>query len=218
MNLDDLKNSSKTPLPGKDRSQDGENRIVNYIFKELNIIPKYAVEFGSGIVSKKGGTANISWFHDEYKCECLFFEANHKKIKCSQKHYRSQIKIEVISASNVNKIFEKYEVSKNLDIVVIDVDGQDYWIWEKLEYKPKVLLIEFNPQLPPKEDKVMHYDEKHWKWRNTNCGYYGASIGALKKLYVDLDIPVEELYDLYKGKAEEKGRNKCVNKQKWVMI
>ena len=133
MNLDNLKNAYKTKLGNKDRSQDGENGIVNFIFKKLNIIPKYAVEFGSGQVQYQQGTANISWFYDKYKCECLFFESNPKKIRASLKKFRPMIKIEPINALNINDVFKKYDVPQNLDIVVIDVDGQDYWIWEKLD-------------------------------------------------------------------------------------
>jgi hypothetical protein len=241
MNLDNLKNAYKTKLENKDRSQDGENRIVNFIFKELNIIPKYAVEFGSGQVHDLKGTANISWFHNKYECECLFFESNPGKIRSSLEKFRPMIKIEPINAFNINDVFEKYDVPQNLDIVVIDVDGQDYWIWEKLEYEPKVVVIEFNPQLSPNENKVMHYDPDHWQWRDSGCGYCGASLGALKKLgnkkgyscvfrtrrnlifvqkdLVNMDISNEELYNLYKGNKEKNNRTIIKYKNpKWVTV
>tara|TARA_R110001592_G_scaffold1706_1_gene10158 strand:- start:7374 stop:8102 length:729 start_codon:yes stop_codon:yes gene_type:complete len=241
MKLEDLKKAYKVPLDGVDRSQDGENRVLNHIFKELKITPKYAVEFGAGQVNDGRGTANISWFYNQYKCECIFFEAWEKKYKQSSKKYKPMIKMESISAVNVNEIFEKYNVPKDLDIVVIDVDGQDYWIWEKLKYEPKVLMIEFNPHISIEEDKVMHYDPDHWEWRDTNCAYCGASIGALKKLgekkgyscvfrtrrnlvfvkkeYIDIDIPKEELFNLYTGNKEKNHRTVIRYKEpQWVTI
>jgi len=232
MDIEKLKKVSKH----KHGSQFGETGIMDFIFKQLNITPKYCVEFGSGQVSCSRGTANIRYFNDKYNAECLYFEVNKNKINQSDVKYRKQIKIESITASNVNSIFEKYNVPHNLDVLVIDVDGQDYWIWKNLQYNPSILLIEYNPTLPYTESKVMHYDENHWKWRDTNCLYYGASISAMKKLgnekgyslvykternlvfvkkdLIDVDISAEELHP----KAMKDFRNKYINEQKWVNV
>ncbi len=235
MNLNLLKENQKN----KHGSQYGETGVVNSIFEQLNIIPKYGVEFGAGSVSSRRGTANIRWFNDKYDTECLYFETNTAKISQSEEKYRDQIKIEAITASNVNKIFSKYNVPKDLDIVVIDIDGQDYYVWEALNYNPKVIIIEFNPSLPYTESKVMHCDENHYKWRNTKCAYYGASISALKKLglkkgyslvyktnrnlifthksLVDIDINVKDLHPHISNDMIDT-RRKYINEQKWVTI
>lgn len=235
MNLGILKENQKY----KYGSQYGETGVVNSIFKQLNITPKYGVEFGAGTVHPIHGTANIRWFNDKYNMECLYFETNENKILSSQEKYKDQIKIEAITASNVNKIFSKYNVPKDLDIVVIDIDGQDYYVWEALNYNPKVMIIEFNPSLPYTESKVMHCDENHYKWRNTKCAYYGASISALKKLglkkgyslvyktnrnlifthksLVDIDINVKDLHPHISNDRVDT-RRKYINEQKWVTI
>lgn len=176
--LEGLKEASKN----KHNSQFGETGVIDYILRTLDIEPKECIEFGSGAVSKFRGTANIRYFHDQYKANCIYFETNRGKIQNSDPEYRNQINIEAISFNNVNDIFKKYNVSNDLDVVVIDVDGQDYWIWEALDYTPKIILIEFNPTLPYTDSIVMHKDENHFQWRNTNCLYYGASISALEKL------------------------------------
>lgn len=220
----------------KHNSQFGETGVLDALFNYLGIKPTYCVEFGSGTVSKNKGTANIRYFNDTYNTQCLYFETNRNKITSSDEKYKKQIHIEAITASNVNEIFKKYNVPEKLDLVVIDVDGQDYWIWEKLEYKPSTILIEFNPTLPYTESKVMHYDEKHYTWRNTNCLYYGASIAALKKLgekkgyslvykternliftkkeLLDIDRPLEELHP----KPLKDFRSSYINEQKWVNV
>lgn len=229
MNLEKL----KTAQENKHGSQFGETGVIDSILSQLEMKPQFCLEFGSGKVSKSGGTANIRYFNDFYKSECLYFEVNESKIPKSDKEYREQIKIETITASNVNEIFSKYNVPTDLDVLVIDVDGQDYWIWKSLNYSPKVLMIEFNPTLPYTESKVMHCDDNHWDWRNPKCLYYGASITALKKLgiqkgysllyktdrnlifvrkdLVDIDIPVEELHP----SPMKDFRTKYINKQQW---
>jgi prolyl oligopeptidase PreP (S9A serine peptidase family) len=176
----DVLNKESTKKHG---SQYGESGVIDYIFKYLNIIPKFAVEFGSGTVSKKQGTANIRYFFDTYNTKCIYFETSVTKIKSSDEQYKSQIKLETIKASNINQIFKKYNIPENLDILVIDIDGQDYWIWKNLEYNPSILIIEYNPVISSSgKSIVMHYDEDHYKWRDTNCLYYGASDIALCKL------------------------------------
>ena len=236
MNLNLLKENQKN----KYGSQYGETGVIDSIFKQLNIVPKYGVEFGAGIVRDNGGgTANIRWFYDEYNMKCLYFETNERKISCSGQKYKDQIKIESITASNVNRVFSKYNVPKDLDIVVIDIDGQDYYVWEALNYDPKIMLIEFNPLLPYTESKVMYYDENHYKRRNGKSAYYGASISALKKLglrkgyslvyktsrnlifvhksLVDIDIDVKHLHPNISNEEVDTKRTH-INQYEWVTI
>jgi hypothetical protein len=230
--FEDLKEASNNRYG----SQYGETGIIDYLLEYLDIEPKYCVEFGSGTVHKQEGTANIRHLYDKYNCECLYFEQNRRTKKKSDPLYIKQIKLEAITASNVNDIFLKYEVPEDLDVLVIDVDGQDYWIWKSLNYNPKILLIEFNPTLTIEEDKVMHYDESHYKWRNGKCLYYGASIGALKKLgiekgyslvyktarnlifvnkeFMDVDISLKKLHP---EPLDDFGR-KYIEEQKWVIV
>ena len=250
MNLNDLKKAHSTPLENlksiskdlakDDRSQDGENKIINYIFNNLNITPKYAVEFGAGSVGSArfpNGTAMIQWFNLLCDCECLFFEVNKRKINKSDPRFREMMKIEPINASNVNEIYKKYNVPEDLDINIIDVDGQDFWIWKNLNYNAKVVLIEFNSFLGYEQSVTMHQDDNHWEWRDTNCTYFGASIEAFKRLgeskgyslvyrtkrnlvfvqnkYVKNSFDTKEIYDL-QGCTEK--RQTFKKEQKWVEI
>lgn len=42
----------------------------------------------------------------------------------------------------------------DIDLGVIDVDGEDYWLWhDMVEFRPRVLMIEFNPYVTQP-----HYD------------------------------------------------------------
>lgn len=93
------------------------------------------------------------------------------------------IKKEAISDLNVNDIFSKYNVPENVDFVSIDIDGQDYYVWQALKWSPKVILIEFNEGLGPDDNKVMQLDREHWTHRDKTY-YYGASIRALKKSWI----------------------------------
>jgi hypothetical protein len=58
----------------------------------------------------------------------------------------------------LDKILADTPIPKNFDLLSIDVDGNDYHIWEAVEeYRPKVVVIEFNATIPPEVEFVQPY-------------------------------------------------------------
>ena len=105
-------------------AQAGEDGLLEYIFKNIEPKSKYAVEFGAGSMK---GTPNVKWLVDEFEWTSLMFEIAKKNDEGTKKKYG--IKSESVDYKNINDLFKKYDVPDDIDIVVIDVDGQDYWIW-----------------------------------------------------------------------------------------
>jgi len=66
---------------------------------------------------------------------------------------------------------------KNPDLMIIDVDNNDYHIFKAIEtYKPKVLMIEINSTLLPDQDKIAEYDAPFI------FGKHGSSILSMTRL------------------------------------
>lgn len=87
---------------------------------------------------------------------------------------------EFVTAANICSLFEKYLVPREFDLLSIDVDGNDYWIWRAIEgYSARVVVIEYNSSISPDESKTIPYDPE-FRWDGTN--YFGASLLALTKL------------------------------------
>lgn len=83
-----------------------------------------------------------------------------------------------ITAENINELFEKHGVPKDLDLLSIDIDGMDYWVWKALKWEPKEVIIEYNPK---REKGVQpYYAHNHWNMKEDS--YYGASKEELIKL------------------------------------
>ena len=96
------------------------------------------------------------------------------------RHFHLDIKIERVTAENIQNLFKKYNVPKNFDLLSIDIDFNDYWVWNAIvDYSPRVVVIEYNSSIPPNESRVVPYDPDA-KWDGTN--YFGASLLALKNL------------------------------------
>jgi hypothetical protein len=96
------------------------------------------------------------------------------------RYFQYDIKKEKVTAENIEKLFQKYNVPKNFDLLSIDIDFNDYWVWKAItNYHPNVVVIEYNSSLPPTESRVVQYDPEA-VWDGTN--YFGASLLALQNL------------------------------------
>lgn len=146
-------------------SQNGEDGIIQTIFRKIKTTNKYAVEFG--IHAKEGNTILLS----KNGWNCLWMDGNGDGLK---------IKKEFITAENINQLFEKYQVPMEFDLLSIDIDSNDYWIWKAItNYSPRLVIIEYNPSISVEQSKVVEYDPSLC-WDGSN--YYGASLQALVKL------------------------------------
>jgi hypothetical protein len=67
-----------------------------------------------------------------------------------------------------------------VDLLSIDIDGNDYWIWEAIgAVRPRVVIIEYNAAYPPPVAFVAEYKaDRVWDGGN----YHSASLASLEAL------------------------------------
>lgn len=70
----------------------------------------------------------------------------------------------------------------DVDVLSIDVDGIDYWIWEKLECRPKIVVVEFNPLWEAGTALTVPASEAFTSGARRVPGYFGASLQAMADL------------------------------------
>jgi hypothetical protein len=151
-------------------SQNGEDGIIEMIFRKIGTTDKFCVEFGVN----DGHECNTRYLIEKKGWNYLHMDGG------SYKKTYTDIKKEFITAENINKLFKKYKVPKEFDLLSIDIDFNDYWVWKALKgYKPRVIIMEYNASIPPNESKTVPYSANR-VWDGTM--YYGASILALEKL------------------------------------
>lgn len=149
-------------------SQNGEDGIIRTIFDKIGTTNKYCVEFGV----EDGSECNTRYLIEKYGWEYLHMDC--------REGLPDSIKKEIVTAENINSLFNKYNVPPEFDLISIDVDSNDYWLWKGLKgYSPRVVVIEYNASIPPTESRTIKYDvDMHGDGTN----YFGASLLALVKL------------------------------------
>lgn len=59
-------------------------------------------------------------------------------------------KVEPTGAYSLDSLLAKAEVPEEFDLLSIDIDGQDYYIWNSLlKFRPRVVVIEYDPEVDP---------------------------------------------------------------------
>lgn len=151
----------------KDYSQYGESTIISNIFDKIGTINNFCVEFGA---SDGYWLSNVRMFI-ERGWDFIQMDYNNKE--------NNEVKNEFITVENINDLFFKYSVPKKFDLLSIDMDGNDYWIWKEIDYEPSVVIIEYNSNFSHDDCVSLEYDSNH-TFDGTYA--YSASLKALKKL------------------------------------
>ena len=130
-------------LKNKKYSQNGEDGILEEIFKRLKIDKGYFVDVGAW----DGKYLSNTYLFVEKGWEGLEIEGNPKYISKMHKLLPFNIKIysHYIEPDKLDYILGYYDAPRRFDLLSIDIDTYDYWIWKNLTiYRPKVVIIESN--------------------------------------------------------------------------
>lgn len=131
-------------------SQNGEDGILLYIFTILGTTNRRVVEIsaGDGI---ECNSANIIINHGWYG---LLFDGGEQNISRGKDFYAecqdtfaappTQVAASV-TAENVNSLIADNGFAGGIDLLSLDIDAVDYWIWRAIRcISPPVIILEFN--------------------------------------------------------------------------
>lgn len=147
-------------------AQHGEDRILSRILRRIGATNRIAVEFGAKDGVSQSNTAAL---RDKGWRVVLFDSDPESPI----------VTHATVTAENVNALFAEHGIPQDCDVLSIDVDGNDLWIWKALTYQPRIVVIEYNQRWPANVCVTVPYDADRI-WDGTD--YYGASVGALCRL------------------------------------
>lgn len=163
-------------------SQRGEDGIIEKIFSVLGIENGHAVELGAWDGIKYSNVYNLimkGWSATLIEGDSDRHQTLLENMKSfpSVKAFNRMISLE--KGSTLTEVLRESKVPHNFDILSLDLDGIDYWVWDELQFRPKVVVIEYNSNWD--EPMTIAYNKNHC-WDGTQ--YYGASASALNNLAI----------------------------------
>ena len=170
-------------------SQHDEDGILLYIFALIGVESYRSIEIcaGNGI---ECNTANLLLNH---RWTGLLVDGNPKNITSAKEFYLSRpetmhwppnIVCNWITRENVNDVIQSAGYSGEVDLLSLDVDGVDYWLWEAITIiSPRVVVLEYNHLLGSEVSLSVPYSADFvCEFTEFGSDYAGASLQAFVKL------------------------------------
>jgi len=163
-------------------SQNDEDGIIREIFKRISPRSKTFFEFGVQATENN----SLALLADGWKGTWLEANPDTYRGMCSEyktfiDEGRLNIQQTVVNKHNINELLKKHSLSDELDLLSIDIDGNDIYVWKAIndKFRPRVVVIEYNGLFPPpivfiQEDNP----DKFWD----GSAHSGASLKALEML------------------------------------
>ncbi len=170
-------------------SQTGEDGILLYVFSLLGTTNKRVVEICAGN-GRECNAANLIINHGWHG---LLFDGDEKNIaeansfysRCRETPVKKPICTQAwITADNINDLIRRAQFDGDIDLLSLDIDGNDYWIWNALDcINPRVIILEYENAWGWEHAVTQPYVED-FVWRANPLGLpsAGASLPAFVKL------------------------------------
>ena len=177
----------ESQLPGvvnmKVYSQFNEDGILQSILKYLPCDNKIFIEFG--VENYLQSNTRFLLQNDNWSGIVIDgSEENVRQILESKLHtfYGLDAYSLFIDRDNINDFLKSKLDGRKCDLLSIDIDGNDYWVWEKIECcDPKIVVIEYNSLYGSSADCSMRYKYDFVR-SEEKLYFYGASFSALLRL------------------------------------
>jgi hypothetical protein len=163
-------------------SQNDEDGILAEIFKRIGATNKKFVEFGvqNGLESNGHFLLHKGW-------QGLWLEGSPDYCKQIHNNFKKPIankQLNIVNAfidkDNINDLIKAGGMSGDIDLLSIDIDGNDYHVWKAIDcVNPRVVCIEYNAKFPPDFEWIMEYNKTHI-WDGSDN--HGASLKSLEIL------------------------------------
>jgi hypothetical protein len=163
-------------------SQCEEDGILQEIFARIGTETRAFVEFGV----QRGFECNtVKLLVEGWRG--LWIEAGGTQVEQMSRDFRPwlergelQVIHSFVTAENIDELIGRAKLGAEIDLLSIDIDGNDYWVWQAIKgVSPRVVVIEYNSTFRPPLSVVVPY-QPDWRWDGTN--YFGASLGAMAAL------------------------------------
>lgn len=166
-------------------SQFGDDGILQYLAARLALAHRTFVEFGVEDYSESTTRFllqkdNWSGFVMDGSAECI------ERLRRAPYFWKHELEAKhaFVTRENIGALLREHTGHwPGIDLLHIDLDGNDYWIWREIELQPAIVIVEYNsvfgieraitiPYAADFRRAGAHYSHLYW----------GASLKALHRL------------------------------------
>ncbi len=101
-------------------------------------------------------------------------------------YWRHNLKTECqfITRDNINTLISKHGIKGDIGLLSIDIDGNDYWVWEAITViHPRIVICEYNSLFGDRSPIAIPYASSFVRAEaHHSGGYFGASVAAFDHL------------------------------------
>jgi len=163
-------------------SQWGDDGIIQYLIHNVPIASETFVEFG--VEDYTEANTRFLLLNDNWRG--LIMDAgteNMARVQREDLYWRHDLTAicEFISRDNINGLITGAGLGGPLGLLSIDIDGNDYWVWEAIDcVDPAIVIVEYNSVFGPRKAVSVPYNPSFTRSAAHSSNlYWGCSLRAL---------------------------------------
>lgn len=188
-----LRNADRSPLERlqdaefKVFSQFGEDGILQYLIRETGITRKESKFVEFGVQNYLESNTRFLLVNDHWRGMIIDgSKQNMDYVRNQELYWRYDLTAvdSWIDRDNINQLIGDCGFDGDIGILSVDIDGNDYWVWERIEViKPIIVIVEWNSVFGAEHAISVPYDPtfQREKAHYSNL-FWGASVSAFEYL------------------------------------
>jgi hypothetical protein len=188
-----LQNADRAPLKKlqdaefKVFSQYGEDGILQYLIREAGITAREKTFIEFGVQDYAESNTRFLLMNDNWRGLILDGSSAYMNtVKNQDLYWRYDLTAVAawIDRDNINDLITSAGFQGDLGILSVDIDGNDYWVWEAItSVNPVIVVVEWNSVFGPTHAVSVPYDPAFDRHKaHYSALFWGASIGAFTHL------------------------------------
>lgn len=170
-------------------SQFGDDGILQYLLYHLNISPNAQTFVEFGVENYQESNTRFLLINNNWRGLVMDgLESNMEYVRRSSYYWRHNLtaKAAFIDAENINDLISSSGFEGEIGILSIDIDGNDYWVWDKIKVvNPIIVVAEYNGLFGSKHALTIPYDRNFRRAQAHYSNlYWGCSLAALNHLAI----------------------------------
>jgi hypothetical protein len=166
-------------------SQFGDDGIIQWLLNNLEFPNKTFIEFG--VEDYRESNTRFLMMNDNWSGFVMDgAQENVSAIIDSEYYWKHELfaRSAFIDCNNINELLSSCPFDREIGILHIDLDGNDYWIWKEIDVIcPVLVILEYNSVFGIDRSITIPYDKNFVRTKSHYSNlYWGASLRALHQL------------------------------------